>query len=224
MRMKFLVSLAVIFVTLTGVVQSAPTRRCKVLFRRCRNDLDYEGRVCGTDGTTYQNTCKLVLQACEQRTETTVAHLGRCRNVPQNPAPVFGECPRNCRNVPRKPVCGSDGRKYASACIVQLKRCKNARMSELTVVSPWPCRRTTPVNQATGGTDAESTEMDTDTGDQQDGGANAQQAGQGTDFFNVNGQNEQDGEAAEQQDGEGEEQQDGEGAEQQDGDGAEQQD
>ncbi|KAK3918799.1 Agrin [Frankliniella fusca] len=112
--------------------------------------------VCGSDGRTYANTCRLRREGCRTRRELRIVYRGRC-TAGENPcagllaasACAHGqvchvgrdgvarcECPPECELVVR-PVCGSDGRTYDSACHLTRQAC--LARANVTVAYTGPC-------------------------------------------------------------------------------------
>ncbi|XP_037076211.1 agrin-like [Pollicipes pollicipes] len=108
--------------------------------------------VCATDGTSYNNECKLRLEACEKQLPLRVQYTGMCNGSLQakkdaEPAVLVGDegcekkhcphygicesrpaggaacvCPRTC--VPHNdPVCGIDGVTYPNECEMKVAAC-----------------------------------------------------------------------------------------------------
>ncbi|XP_043244831.1 agrin-like, partial [Amphibalanus amphitrite] len=53
----------------------------------CPRCSDEYSPVCATDGTSYNNECKLRLEACEKRLDLRVQYIGLCTNVSLTPSP-----------------------------------------------------------------------------------------------------------------------------------------
>ncbi|XP_072395904.1 follistatin [Diabrotica undecimpunctata] len=113
-----------------------------------------KGPVCGTDGRSYRNICRLRKQSCRRRSNSlTIAYKGICQSscdkivcpsnkhclLDQNLTPHCVNCTRKCPNVPkRRQVCGSDGITYPSACHLREKACRRGKA--IPIAYKGPCR------------------------------------------------------------------------------------
>lgn len=102
-----------------------------------------KGPVCGTDGKSYKNICRLKKRACRRKSlMLTVAYNGMCQKtcdriqcptgkqclLDQNLSPHCVKCERKCNEVsPKRQVCGSDGLTYPSTCHVRQKACRKGK-------------------------------------------------------------------------------------------------
>ena len=77
--------------------------------------------VCGSDGVTYSNRCKLLVEKCQKKSDLKVV-------LP------FGE---SCPTL-EDPVCGSDGVTYSNRCKLEVEKCQ--KKSDLQVVSTGDCQ------------------------------------------------------------------------------------
>ncbi|KAJ0405257.1 hypothetical protein P43SY_006942 [Pythium insidiosum] len=86
--------------------------------------------VCGSDGNTYNNPCVLA-KASAVNLALHIVHDGEC-------TPSTDDCAHqdNCLDV-FDPVCGTDGRTYPSACVLERVRCSTG--TELAVASIGEC-------------------------------------------------------------------------------------
>lgn len=92
--------------------------------------------VCGSDGRTYANSCRLESVTC--RDPFVVKEKdGVCdQEVPPPPTPP--RCPLGCTRE-YLPVCASDGRTYNNMCLLNMTACKDPTVF---VVSAGPCAET----------------------------------------------------------------------------------
>ncbi|XP_049267281.1 follistatin-A-like [Rhipicephalus sanguineus] len=130
--------------------QRNPICRCN---GACPGDLR---PVCGSDGRTYPNECLLRVEACRSRRPLRLVYAGACSQG-LNPCgdlqcqfecsiDRFGKasctCPPPCEQVLR-PVCGSDGKTYDSACHLRREACL-AGDTELRISYAGPCDAAAP--------------------------------------------------------------------------------
>ncbi|XP_043286401.1 agrin-like isoform X3 [Venturia canescens] len=96
--------------------------------------------VCGDDGISYGNECKLRLEACQHRREIRVLYQGLCNGCENKKCEYYGECqsdssgeakcvcPSKCDepttdNEADTKVCGTDGVTYVSECAMKKASC-----------------------------------------------------------------------------------------------------
>ncbi|CAH1164659.1 unnamed protein product [Phaedon cochleariae] len=111
------------------------------------------GTVCGTDGRSYRNVCRLRKHACRKRSHSlTVAYKGMCQSscdriscpaekhclLDQNLMPHCAQCSRRCQSRPkrRQAVCGSDGVTHPSACHLKEKACRLGKAIPMAYKGP----------------------------------------------------------------------------------------
>ncbi|GFY67615.1 hypothetical protein TNIN_419951, partial [Trichonephila inaurata madagascariensis] len=104
--------------------------------------------VCGTDGISYTNKCKLRREACEQKTEIAVAYSGLCTGCENKRCEYYAVCesdgrgngkcvcPKACIKV-ESLVCGTDEVTYLNECEMRVEACRKAQY--VMVVSKGPC-------------------------------------------------------------------------------------
>nr|XP_026691463.1 agrin isoform X4 [Ciona intestinalis] len=116
--------------------------------------------VCGSDGQTYSNECEMVVAACPQKLEVTVAHAGPCDEPTHEGSGsgagdecgcLFGAscdttiddedancvCNFNCEAI-GVAVCGSDGKTYPNMCELEKAQCN--QQTPISLVSKGICK------------------------------------------------------------------------------------
>ncbi|XP_016340249.1 agrin isoform X5 [Sinocyclocheilus anshuiensis] len=117
-----------------GAICDAQTGRC-VCPKGC---LETRQPVCGSDGMTYENECKLNVEACTKQLDLRVVAHGECKTCGSTVCRWGARCVQNqcecqqCTGQPVKPVCGSDGTTYDNDCELRLASCKKQRKIEVT--------------------------------------------------------------------------------------------
>ncbi|XP_044765426.1 agrin-like isoform X2 [Coccinella septempunctata] len=94
--------------------------------------------VCGSDGISYGNECKLRLEGCKHRRDIRVLYDGPCNGCEKKPCDFYSICesdgtsegkcicPKTCTDpkLNNGTVCGTDGLTYSSECELRLTSCK----------------------------------------------------------------------------------------------------
>ncbi|XP_033609084.1 agrin isoform X4 [Cryptotermes secundus] len=92
--------------------------------------------VCGSDGISYGNECKLRLEACQHHREIAILYKGLCNGCENKKCDHYSicesdgsgaakcVCPEACVDV-RSPACGTDGVTYKNECEMRVAACKS---------------------------------------------------------------------------------------------------
>ncbi|VEN37331.1 unnamed protein product [Callosobruchus maculatus] len=119
-----------------------------------------KGPVCGTDGRTYRDACRLRKNACRKRKQgrLEVAYEGHCQQscsriqcpmgkhclLDQNLRPHCAACLRRCPTFAdggtKRAVCAVDGRTYPSACHLRAAACTAGRAVPIAYRGPCKAR------------------------------------------------------------------------------------
>ncbi|KAG8193212.1 hypothetical protein JTE90_005560 [Oedothorax gibbosus] len=104
--------------------------------------------VCGTDGISYTNVCKLKLEGCDQKSEIDVSYTGLCNGCENKKCEFYAVCESNGKNEARcicphscikveSSVCGTDGMTYLNECEMRVAACNKGQY--VVVGSRGPC-------------------------------------------------------------------------------------
>ncbi|KAK3797045.1 hypothetical protein RRG08_036876 [Elysia crispata] len=130
--------------------KASGNRCCSCKGMRCTKP----GKVCGSDGNTYNSYRELSIHACMIEDDTLVPNYdGECQDscdevvcnrhyqqCKKQGRVARCNCP-NCGNSPAhaRPVCGSDGVTYPGVCSLKKAACENDYQDFVTVESHGPC-------------------------------------------------------------------------------------
>ncbi|CAF0717274.1 unnamed protein product [Brachionus calyciflorus] len=103
--------------------------------------------VCGSDGVTYNNMCKMRYESCKKQVFIELAYEGVCDRCKLVSCPFYGTCVDDgfgtncvcqdiCADI-NMPTCGSNGVTYDSVCHLQLESCKTKKI--ITVLHNGKC-------------------------------------------------------------------------------------
>ncbi|GAB6019276.1 hypothetical protein CHUAL_000876 [Chamberlinius hualienensis] len=104
--------------------------------------------VCGSDGISYNNECKLKQEACLQKKDILVTYEGLCDGCENYQCGYYAicetdgkgvakcVCPQSCVQVDAK-VCGTDGATYDNECQLKVEACR--KKQNVTVAQQGSC-------------------------------------------------------------------------------------
>ena len=98
--------------------------------------------VCGSNGKTYTNKCRLEVASCRSMQQDGPAIELKSEGVCGEPraATEGRECMKPCPKI-FSPVCASNGRTFGSKCYFEIAQCNAAKNADdLVMVHDGPCK------------------------------------------------------------------------------------
>jgi len=110
-----------------GHCEETKDYRCLKQYSKCSEIVD---PVCGNNGVTYENMCKLRRAQCDVKS-LAFHSRGQCPDIARI-------CLQITCDFDYKPVCASDGNTYTNMCILEKAQCRDR---SIKFVRGGPCRR-----------------------------------------------------------------------------------
>ncbi|KAI9555274.1 hypothetical protein GHT06_017789 [Daphnia sinensis] len=105
--------------------------------------------VCGSDGVTYTNPCRLRYESCRNNKSLSIVYKGLCNGCDKKRCDFYATCetdelgraecvcPKACSKLANAEVCGTDGITYRNECELKLAACRNQQF--IVVASKGDC-------------------------------------------------------------------------------------